>query len=63
MTEMSLATGAYRDAAVTEMGCANGSIYSGDPGVDRMHLVPYLIVSHNELRYVSFPSVDLTCSF
>jgi len=34
MTEMDWATGAYGDARVTEMGCAMGSIYSGDPGVE-----------------------------
>jgi len=28
----------YRDTRVTEMDGATGSIYSGDPGVDRLHL-------------------------
>jgi len=61
MTEMDWATGAYGDAGVTEMGCAMGSIYSGDPGVDRSHLI-YIILSYNELYTPSFASFDLTRS-
>ena len=39
MMEMGSATAAYGDAGVTEMGCATGSIYLGDPGVDRFHII------------------------
>ena len=52
MTEMGWATAAYGDAGVTEMGCATGSIFLGDPGVDRLpsHLVSY-ISSHLTSSY------------
>jgi hypothetical protein len=65
MKEMDWATGACRDAGVTEMGCAMGSIYLGDSGVD---LVSRLASSHNFLSYnelytPSFASFDLTRSF
>jgi len=39
ITEMSWVMRAHRDAGVMEMGCTMGSLYSGDPGVDRSH--PY----------------------
>jgi hypothetical protein len=35
MTEMGWVTGVHEELGVTEMGYAMGSIYSGNPGVDR----------------------------
>jgi len=54
-------TGAYGDAGVMEMGCATGSIYSGDPGVDRSHLIS----SYHTTNYTLylFPTFALTRSF
>jgi len=45
-----------------------GSIYSGDPGVDSLHRILYLISYHlislyNEIHILSFPSFHLTRSF
>jgi hypothetical protein len=37
MTEMSWVMGVYRDVGMMEMGSTTGSIYSGDPRVDRPH--------------------------
>jgi len=34
MMKMDWARGSYGDAGVREIGCAMGSIYSDDPGVD-----------------------------
>jgi len=39
-------TGAYRDTGVAEMDGVMGGIYSGDPGVDSVHRILYLISSH-----------------
>jgi len=62
------------EGGCTEMDGATGSIYSGDPGIDRLssalasHLASRLVSSHifllyNELYTPSFASFDLTCSF
>jgi hypothetical protein len=53
------------DTGMTEMSWATGSIYSGDPGVDRSHLVSshLIILSYNELHTLSFPAFALTRSF
>ena len=53
MTEMDWATG------VKEMDAATGSIYSGDPGVDRFRI----ILSYNESHTLSVPFFDITRSF
>jgi len=53
MTEMDWPTG------VTEMVGVTGSIYSGDHGVDRSHI----ILSYDESHTPSFPSFDPTPSF
>jgi len=58
MTEMSWATGAYGDAGVTEMGCATGSIYSRDPGVDRSHLIS----SYHTTNYTLYLLLSLALS-
>jgi len=44
MMEMDWATGVYGDTGVTGMDGATGSIYWGDPGVDRLHLISYHII-------------------
>jgi hypothetical protein len=49
MTQVDCATGADRDTGVTEMDGAMGSIYSGDPGVDR--LSSHLISSYHTMNY------------
>jgi hypothetical protein len=54
-------TRADGDIGVTEMDGATGSIYSGDPGVDRIS--SHIILSYNKLHTLSFPSFDLTRSF
>ena len=46
MTAMDWATGADGNNGVMDMDRATGSIYSGDPGVDRLYLILYLISSH-----------------
>jgi len=56
-TEMGWATGAYEHAVVTQMGCAMGSIYSGDPGVDQY----YLVIQWNTHSVI--PNFYLTSSF
>ena len=53
MTEMDWATGEMEEDGVT------GSIYSGDPGVDRSQI----IFSYNESHTLSFPSFHPTHSF
>lgn len=45
---------------VTEIDWATGSIYSGDPRVDRSHLISSL---HKEIHTFTFPAFDLTYSF
>ena len=54
MTEMSCATGEYGDAGATEMGRATGSIYSEDPGVDRLHLILYHLIKQR-ITHSIFP--------
>jgi len=59
MTEMDWATGADGDTGVTEMDGATGSIYSGDPGVDRLssHRILYhLISSYHTTNYTLYLS-------
>jgi hypothetical protein len=41
------------ETAITEMNRVTGSIYLGDPGVDRHHL----ILSYNEIHTLSFPAL------
>jgi len=67
MTEIDCATAAYGDSGVTELGCVTGSIYLGDPRVNRSQLALHLAASHiilsyNELHTPSCPSLDLACS-
>jgi len=45
MMETDWATGAYWDTGVAEMDGVMGGIYSGDPGVDSLHLVSYHLIS------------------
>jgi hypothetical protein len=52
MTEMGCATEVYGGAWVLEMGCAMGSIYSADPGVDRVHIIS----SHYTINYAVYHS-------
>ena len=42
----------YGDTGVTEMDRATGSIYSGDCGVERHHLIP----SHHTTKYTLYLS-------
>jgi hypothetical protein len=65
MTEIDWAMGAYADAGVTEMGCALGSIYFGDPGVDLVSRLAssHIFLSYSEVYTPSFASFDLTRSF
>jgi len=46
----------YGDAGVTEMDCETGSMYSGDPGVDRSHLI-------QRITHCICSQLFLTCSF
>jgi len=60
MMEMDWVMGADRDTGVMEMGGAMGSIYSGDPGVNK--LPSYLISSYhttNHTLYLSQPLISL----
>jgi len=41
MIQMGWVTAGYGDAGVTEMGYVTGSIYWGDPGIDRSHLISF----------------------
>jgi hypothetical protein len=50
----------YGDTRMREVDWAMESIYSRDPGVDRRHLI---LLSHNEIHNLSFPTFDLTRSF
>jgi len=63
MIETDWAMGAYGDTGVAEMDGVTGSIYSGDPALDCLHRILYLISLYNELHTLSFPSFDLTRSF
>jgi len=46
MTETDWETGVYWDTGVAEMDGVMGGIYSGNPGVDSLHRILYLISSH-----------------
>jgi hypothetical protein len=68
MIEMHWATWAYGDTGVVEMDGVTGSIYLGDPRVDNLHCILYLISSHTILSYhklfhPSVASFDVTHSF
>jgi len=43
---MDRATGAYGDTGVAEMDQLTGSIYSGDPRVDNLHRILYIVSYH-----------------
>jgi hypothetical protein len=50
----------YRDAEMTEVDWATGSIYLRDPGIDRLHLI---LLSFKEIHNPSFPTGNQTQSF
>jgi len=64
MTEMDWATGADGDTRVTEMDGATGSIFSGDPEVDRIssHIILYHLIIQRITLYCSQRLVSLALS-
>jgi len=46
MVEMDWVKGAYGDTGVAEMDRVIGGIHLGDPGVDSLHHILYLILYH-----------------
>jgi len=50
------------DTGVTEVDRVRGSLYSGDPGVDRHHLISIFSYYIMKIHTVSFPTFGLTCS-
>jgi len=53
----------YRNWAVTEVEWATRSIYSGDPGVDRHHLIFIASCHTMNIHTLSFPTFGLPRSF
>jgi len=53
----------YRDPGVTEVECTMWSIYSGDPGVDRKHLIFISSCHTTKIPTLSFLTVGPTHSF
>ena len=53
----------YGNTAVTAVDWVTGSIYSGDPGVDRHHLIFTSSHHTSKIHTVSFPTFGLTCCF
>jgi hypothetical protein len=52
-----------RDTGVMGGECPTWSIYSGDPGVDREHLILISSCHTTKIHTVSFPTFDLTHCF
>jgi len=52
----------YGDTGVTEVERATRSIYSGDPGVDRQHLIFISSCHTTKIHTLSFPTFRLTRS-
>jgi len=59
MMEMGLVMGLCRDTGVTKMDWATGSIYLGDPVVDRSH---HILSSYNQYTLYLSQHLGLTCS-
>jgi len=51
MIETDWATGAYGDTGEVERDGVTGGIYPGDPGVDSLHRILYLISSYHTTNY------------
>ena len=64
MMETDWVTEGYGDTGMAEIDRVTGDICSGHPGVDSLHGISYYFISlYKELHILSFPSLDLTCSF
>jgi len=53
----------YGDTGVTEVECTTRSIFLGDPGVDRQHLIFISSCHTTKIHTLSFPTFRLTRSF